>query len=113
MEISFNYHQYQKEKNYNLYVIDDVFDERFACDFKAQSLEEKYAGVYKHAACHMDKVQVWSDRSIEFEAIGGWHDAGDYGRYITPAAVTIGHLLYAFLKYPLRLFSLYFLLRIW
>ena len=64
------------------------------------ALEEKYAGVYKHAACHMDKVQVWSDRSIEFEATGGWHDAGDYGRYITPAAVTIGHLLYAFVKYP-------------
>ncbi len=64
------------------------------------ALEEKYAGVYKHEECHMDKVQVWSDRSIEFEAIGGWHDAGDYGRYITPAAVTIGHLLYAFLKYP-------------
>lgn len=64
------------------------------------ALEEKYAGVYKHAACHMDKVKVWSDNSIEFEATGGWHDAGDYGRYITPAAVTIGHLLYAFMKYP-------------
>lgn len=64
------------------------------------ALEEKYAGVYTHAACHLDKVQVWSDRSIEFEAVGGWHDAGDYGRYITPAAVTIGHLIYAFLKYP-------------
>lgn len=33
------------EKNYNLYVIDDVFDERFACDFEAQSLEKKYAGM--------------------------------------------------------------------
>jgi len=64
------------------------------------ALEEKYAGVYTHAACHLDKVQVWSDRSTEFEATGGWHDAGDYGRYITPAAVTIGHLLYAFIKYP-------------
>ena len=35
------------------------------------ALEEKYAGVYKHAACHMDKVKVWSDNSIEFEATGG------------------------------------------
>ena len=64
------------------------------------ALEEKYAGVYTHATCHLDKVKVWSDQNIEFEATGGWHDAGDYGRYITPAAVTIGHLLYAFLKYP-------------
>ena len=34
-------------------------------------------------------------------AQGGWHDAGDYGRYITPAAVTIGHLLYAYWLYTM------------
>ncbi len=64
------------------------------------ALEEKYAGVFKHAACHTDMVSAWSDRTVKFECSGGWHDAGDYGRYITPAAVTIGHLLYAYEKYP-------------
>lgn len=64
------------------------------------ALEEKYAGAYTHGACHLNKVKAWSDKNIEFEATGGWHDAGDYGRYISPAAVTIGHLVYAFLKYP-------------
>ena len=31
------------EKNYNFYVIDDVFDDKFASDFTIQYLEEKYA----------------------------------------------------------------------
>ena len=30
------------EKDYNIYIVDDVFDDNFACDFKAQSVEEKY-----------------------------------------------------------------------
>lgn len=64
------------------------------------ALEEKYAGKFKHAACHMDMVSVWMDKEKRFECLGGWHDAGDYGRYITPAAVTIAHLLYAYEKYP-------------
>ena len=31
-----------------------------------------------------------------FDMTGGWHDAGDFGRYISPAAVAVGHLLYAY-----------------
>ena len=65
------------------------------------ALEEKHAGVFKHAACHTDMVSLWSDNAVTFECNGGWHDAGDYGRYITPAAVTIAHLLYAYKNYPM------------
>ncbi len=64
------------------------------------ALEEKYAGPYIHAACHMEDSQIYGEPGQCFEARGGWHDAGDYGRYITPAAVTIGHLLYAYQLYP-------------
>lgn len=64
------------------------------------ALEEKYAGPYVHAACHMADSRVYGEQGKSFEARGGWHDAGDYGRYITPAAVTIGHLLYAYQLYP-------------
>ena len=31
---------------------------------------------------------------------GGWHDAGDYGKYVGPGAVTVGHLLYAWKLFP-------------
>ena len=64
------------------------------------ALEEKYAGPYIHAACHMADSEVYGETGHILDARGGWHDAGDYGRYITPAAVTIGHLLYAYQLYP-------------
>ena len=31
---------------------------------------------------------------------GGWHDAGDYGKYVGPGAVTVAHLLYAWKLFP-------------
>lgn len=63
-------------------------------------LQEEYAGVYKHPVCHAHKAVLWTDHSVEREVSGGWHDAGDYGRYISPAAVAVGHLLYAYLLFP-------------
>ena len=63
-------------------------------------LLEKHAGIYHHGTCHNDKVLRWNDHQYRIECSGGWHDAGDYGRYITPGAVTIGHLLYAYKLYP-------------
>lgn len=64
------------------------------------ALEEKYAGPYIHAACHMADSRIYGEEGQTLEARGGWHDAGDYGRYITPGAVTVGHLLYAYKMYP-------------
>ncbi len=63
-------------------------------------LDEKYAGVYKHGKCHHTKAVLWEDNSVELEASGGWHDAGDYGRYVTPGAVAVAHILYGYLLYP-------------
>ncbi len=58
-------------------------------------LKPEYAGVYTHKACHCDKVKLlYGDR--EFNCSGGWHDAGDFGRYVTAGAVAVGHLLYAY-----------------
>ncbi len=64
------------------------------------ALEEKYAGEYAHACCHTGDAVLWEDRSVTREVTGGWHDAGDYGRYVSPAAVAVGHLLYAFSLFP-------------
>lgn len=64
------------------------------------ALQEAHAGEYTHPECHMQTAVLWNDRSIAKEVRGGWHDAGDYGRYISPAAVAVGHLLYAFQLFP-------------
>ena len=64
------------------------------------ALEAEYAGAYTHACCHMEDAVLWEDRSVAREVRGGWHDAGDYGRYVSPAAVAVGHLLYAYMLFP-------------
>lgn len=59
-----------------------------------QKLPKEYAGVFAHDICHDTKARIHgTDRFIDVS--GGWHDAGDFGRYIVPAAVTIGHLFLA------------------
>ena len=70
-------------------------------------LEEKHAGCYTHKACHTSDAMVWDNRDIKKSIIGGWHDAGDYGRYVGPGAVALSHLLYAFVLYPKGLKDLY------
>lgn len=72
-----------------------LYYQRCGCE-----LEERYAGVYTHPCCHMQDAALWTDRSVVKEVKGGWHDAGDYGRYISPAAVAVGHLLYAYQLFP-------------
>lgn len=64
------------------------------------ALEEKHAGEYTHPCCHMGDAVLWADRSVVKEVKGGWHDAGDFGRYISPAAVAVAHLLYAYHLFP-------------
>ena len=63
-------------------------------------LEEKYAGVYKHPACHTGVQRLYSDPDVIVDAHGGWHDAGDYGKYVGPGAVAAAHMLYAWYFYP-------------
>jgi len=59
-----------------------------------QEISEEVAGIYAHPSCHDTKARIYgTDNFIDVN--GGWHDAGDYGRYIVPAAVTIADLFLA------------------
>jgi endoglucanase len=51
-------------------------------------------GVWSHPACHTGLATVYGTDEKK-EVSGGWHDAGDYGRYIVPAAVAVADLLLA------------------
>ena len=72
-----------------------LYYQRCGCE-----LTQEYAGAYTHPCCHMGDAVLWTDRSVVKEVKGGWHDAGDYGRYISPAAVAVAHLLYAYELFP-------------
>jgi endoglucanase len=56
---------------------------------------------YKHDICHVDTAwHVSSGRSGKLTNTGGWHDAGDYGRYMTNAGISTGTLLWTWELYP-------------
>lgn len=63
-------------------------------------LEEQYAGKFTHISCHTAPACEWFDHSVIKDVSGGWHDAGDYGRYVTAGAVALSHLLYSFILFP-------------
>jgi endoglucanase len=61
---------------------------------------------YHHDVCHTGHATLVKDdgeldSGTVIECAGGWHDAGDYGRYIVPAAVAVSHLLYSYELFPL------------
>ena len=51
--------------------------------------------VFGHAACHTGIAKIYGTEDT-IDVAGGWHDAGDYGRYIVPAAKSVADLLYAY-----------------
>jgi endoglucanase len=57
---------------------------------------------FEHAACHLDDAHLDlanGDSAPKSErhrtATGGWHDAGDYNKYVVNAGVTVGCMLRA------------------
>lgn len=50
---------------------------------------------YKHAACHLKgEFHPSSGKQGERDNIGGWHDAGDYGRYVVNSGISTGTVLW-------------------
>jgi endoglucanase len=62
-----------------------------------------YAGVtFAHDACHQrDAFTTYLDgKSAIVASLGGWHDAGDYGKYVTNGAFSLGLLFKAWEHFP-------------
>lgn len=58
-------------------------------------------GGYRHPPCHLEGAyHRTSGRSGSVANHGGWHDAGDYGRYVVNSGITVGTLLWAWELYP-------------
>jgi endoglucanase len=58
---------------------------------------EHDGNVYKTEACHLnDGYEDYIGRpGVQRDGTGGWHDAGDHGKYTVNAGVTVGILFYA------------------
>ena len=58
-------------------------------------------GGYQHPVCHKDGAyHPTSGRAGKAKHLGGWHDAGDYGRYVVNSGISTATLMYAFEMYP-------------
>ncbi len=60
------------------------------------------AGVYARATCHTNDGVYHSTTGKTGSKVtaGGWHDAGDYGKYVVNAGVSVGTLLLAYELFP-------------
>jgi endoglucanase len=59
---------------------------------------------YSHPACHLHgEFHASSGTKGPRDNIGGWHDAGDYGRYVVNSGISTGSLLWAWEIYGVKL----------
>lgn len=63
----------------------------------SMAIEEQYGGVYQRASGHPDNQCLFHPSTGKSEGTlnspGGWYDAGDYGKYVVNAALTVGQML--------------------
>ena len=90
----------------------DVYVEAFRTAVRAMHLWRcgaavslRHEGVtYAHAACHTEdaRLDFVGPPGARRDAAGGWHDAGDYNKYVVNAGVTVGLLLRAWEEFGPR-----------
>jgi endoglucanase len=62
---------------------------------------------FKHAACHLNGAyHASSGKSGPRESTKGWHDAGDYGRYVVNSGISTGELLWTYEVFEKRVRSI-------
>ncbi len=69
-------------------LVDMLYYQRCGDDLKPET------GCFAHPACHTGLARVYGTDEMR-DVTGGWHDAGDYGRYVVPAAKTVADMLLA------------------
>ncbi len=87
-------------------IAEDVYDKAFTAAVEmfymqrcGMALSEDRAGVFAHPACHTGLATVYGTNT-KLDVSGGWHDAGDYGRYVVPGAKAAADLMLAYQLNP-------------
>jgi endoglucanase len=60
-----------------------------------EELTQDLAGDFAHSACHTSEATIYGT-STKKDVSGGWHDAGDYGRYTVSGAKAVADLMLAY-----------------
>lgn len=91
------------EQSYTFQIADDVYHSALDDSVRMLYLQRCGSAVeddtFGHKACHNTLATIYgTDEKIDVS--GGWHDAGDYGRYVVTGAKTVADLLYAYQTAP-------------
>lgn len=81
------------------HLYDDVYKDVVLMLYKQRcgEVDSAIAGDFGHDACHTAEAVIYgSESSGTVDVSGGWHDAGDYGRYVVSGAKTVADLLLAY-----------------
>ncbi len=91
------------DNSYTFTISDDVYNNLLDASVKMLYLQrcgtEVQDADFSHPSCHdTDAVIYKTDQKINVN--GGWHDAGDYGRYVVAGAKAVADLMYAYKAAP-------------
>ena len=65
------------------------------CGCAIDEAADPLTGDFSHPACHLQEALIYGTSRTK-DVSGGWHDAGDYGRYVVSGAKAAADLLFAF-----------------
>ena len=94
------------KESFEFKIAENVYDEAFKATLRmfymqrcGVELPDELAGEHAHAECHTGSAKIYgTDTTIDVS--GGWHDAGDYGRYVVSGAKAAADLMLAYDLYP-------------
>ncbi|MCR5586198.1 MAG: glycoside hydrolase family 9 protein [Lachnospiraceae bacterium] len=89
-------------ESYEFKIGNDVYEQAYIDSMKmlylqrcGVELDSEHAGDFAHDKCHDSKATIY-DTNKKIDVSGGWHDAGDYGRYTVSGCKAVADLLLAY-----------------
>lgn len=95
-----------EDSSYHFIVGDNVYDELTKDVVRmmylqrcSMELTQDMAGVFAHPACHTQEAVIYGTDQKK-DVSGGWHDAGDYGKYVVTGVQTAADLMLCYEENP-------------
>ncbi len=92
--------------SYEFDIRDGIYDDALKDSVRMLTLQrcgmelaKDIAGDFAHGACHIEDARIYGGDGT-LDVTGGWHDAGDYGRYTVPGAKAAADLMLAYELFP-------------
>ncbi len=93
-------------KSFSFEIKNNIYDkalrssvEMFYLQRCGMELDKDRAKEFYHPICHSEKARIHGTYDY-IDVSGGWHDAGDYGRYVVPGAKAVLDLLLSYDRNP-------------